>query len=120
MHCQLWRVVRFISPGKRLSEIIQKGKEFSSFKELEAAINELQNVYHHPDRAVAASPIGPVSTGPLFSSIMACLASPIISAIARQTPTQCQQAHRYHFETCEMAANIATEASPVKGVAFGR
>lgn len=29
---------------------MQKGKEFSSFEELEAAVNELQNVYHHPLR----------------------------------------------------------------------
>ena len=29
---------------------MQKGKEFSSFEELEAALKELQNVYHHPLR----------------------------------------------------------------------
>ena len=83
-------------------------------------------------------PVSPVSTGHLFPSLMACLASPI-SAIAQWTPTQCPKAHRYHVETCEIAANSGTElfressfqkrsvltskslvsqASPVKGVTF--
>ena len=85
------------------------------------------------NRAVAAGPVSPVSTGPLFPSLVACLALPI-SAIAWRTPTQHSEAHRYYVETCEMAANSATElfressnnflklvlqASPAKGVAFG-
>ena len=37
-------------------------------------------------RAVAAGPVSPVSTGPLFPSLVACLALPI-SAIAWRTPT---------------------------------
>lgn len=32
----------------RATGAMQKGKEFSSFEELEAAVNELQNVYPHP------------------------------------------------------------------------
>ena len=32
-----------------------------------------------------------------------------ISAIARRTPTQRPEAHRYRVETCEMAANSATK-----------
>ena len=59
-------------------------------------------------RAVAAGPISPVSTGPLFPLLVACLAMPI-SAIAWRTPTQHREAHRYHVETCEMAANSARE-----------
>ena len=59
-------------------------------------------------RAVAVGPVSPVSTGPLFPSLVACLALPI-SAIAWRTPTQHPEAHRYHVETCEMAANSATE-----------
>ena len=31
------------------------------------------------------------------------------SAIARRTPTQHPKAHRYHVETCKMAANNVTE-----------
>ena len=37
-------------------------------------------------RAVVTGPVSPVSTGPLFPSPVAYLASPI-SAIARRTPT---------------------------------
>ena len=59
-------------------------------------------------RAVAAGPVSPVSTGPLFPSLDACLAPPII-AIARRTPTQRPQAHRYQVETCMMAVSSATE-----------
>ena len=59
-------------------------------------------------RAIAAGPVSPVSTGPLFPSLVACLALPI-SAIAWQTPTQRPEVHRYNVETCEMAANSATE-----------
>ena len=58
------------------------------------------------DRAIAASLVSPVSTGPLLSSPMACLASPI-SANPRWTPTQGPKPHRCHVETCEMAANSA-------------
>ena len=87
---------------------------------------------HTVTRAVAAGPVSPVSTGPLFPSLVACLALPI-SAIAWRTPTQRPDAslasqthfrkrggsgsglrdypesHRYHVETCEMVANSATE-----------
>ena len=83
-------------------------------------------------RAVAAGPVSPVSTGPHFSSLVACLVLPI-SAVAWRTPTQRPEAHRYHVETCKMAANNAvprvfqqlsvltsqrliSQASPVKGV----
>ena len=59
-------------------------------------------------RAIAAGLVSLVSTGPLFPPLVACLALPI-SAIARRTPTQCPKAHRYHVETCEMAANSATK-----------
>ena len=64
-------------------------------------------------RAVAAGSVSPVSTGPLFPSLVACpvpvcLALPI-SAIAVRTPAQRTEAHRYHVETCEMAANSTTE-----------
>ena len=59
-------------------------------------------------RAVAAGPVSLVSTGPLFPPLMACLALPI-SPIARWTPMQRPEAHRYHVETCEMAANSVTE-----------
>ena len=52
-----------------------------------------------------------VSTGPLFSSLLACLVSPI-SAIAQQTPTPGTHAHSIHVsgdmshvQTCEMAVN---------------
>ena len=44
-------------------------------------------------RAIAAGPVGQVSTGPHFSSLVACLASSL-SAIARRTPTRGPQAHR--------------------------
>ena len=64
--------------------------------------------YTANDRAVAAGPVSLVSTGPLFPSLAACLALPI-SAISWRTPTKCPEAHRYHVETCEMAANSATE-----------
>ena len=57
-------------------------------------------------RAVAAGPVSPVSTGPLFP--VACLALPI-SAFARRTPTHHPKAHKYLVETCKMAANSATE-----------
>ena len=73
----------------------------------------IQYCYIHattPSRALAASPVSPVSTGPLFPSLMvclvshrqtlACLALPI-SAITWQTPTQGPQAHRWHVETCQ-------------------
>ena len=51
-------------------------------------------------RAVAASQVSPVSTGPLFPSLMACLVSPI-SAIAWQTPIQGPHAHSTRWEvTC--------------------
>ena len=59
-------------------------------------------------RAVASGPVSPVLTGPLYPSLVACLALPI-SDIAWQTPTQHPEAHRYHVETCEMAVNSATE-----------
>ena len=59
-------------------------------------------------RAVAAGLLSPVSTRPLFPSFVAYLALPI-SAIAWRTPTQRPGAHRCHVETCEMAANSATE-----------
>jgi len=89
---------------------------------------------HAYSRAVAAGPVSPVSTRPLFPSLVACLALPI-SAIAWRTLTQHPEAHRYHVEICETAANSATElfressnnflklvsqASPAKGVAFSR
>ena len=41
----------------------------------------------HKTRAVAAGPVSPVLTGPLFSSLVACLALPI-SAFARRKPMQ--------------------------------
>ena len=41
-------------------------------------------------RAIATSPVSPVSTGPLFPSPMACLASPN-RANARRTPMACTQ-----------------------------
>ena len=64
---------------------------------------------HSPDcRAVAAGPVSLVSTRPLLPSLVACLALPI-SDIAWRTPTQRPKVHRYHAETCEMAANSATE-----------
>ena len=53
-------------------------------------------------RAVAVGPVSLVSTGPLFPSPMAYLASPI-SAIARWMPTQGPQPYTWHLETCEMA-----------------
>ena len=59
-------------------------------------------------KAIAASPVSPVSTGPLFPSLVACLTLPI-SAIAWRTHTQRPEVHRYHVETCEMAVNSATE-----------
>ena len=90
-------------------------------------------------RAVAAGPVSPVSTGPLFPSLVACPALPI-SAFAWRTPTQRPEAHRYHVETlrdgCEQcnrtvprvfqqlsiltSKRLVSQASPVKGVAFGR
>jgi len=65
---------------------------------------------HSIYRAVAAGPVSPVSTGPLFphSWLALCLALPI-SDVAWQTPTQHPKAHRYHVESCEIAANSATE-----------
>ena len=42
-------------------------------------------------RVVAAGPVSLVSTGPLFPSIVACLALPIIP-VAQWTPTQCPEA----------------------------
>ena len=57
-------------------------------------------------RAVATGLVSPVSTRPLFPSLVACLVLPI-NAIAWWTPTQHPEAHRYHVETCEMAANSA-------------
>ena len=65
-------------------------------------------IYMELSRVVAAGPVSPVSTGPLFPSLVACLTLPI-SAIAWRTPTQRPEAHRYHVETCGMAANSATE-----------
>ena len=59
-------------------------------------------------RAVTASPVSPVSTGPLFPPLVACLALPI-SATAQRTLTQCPKAQRYYVETCEMAANSVTK-----------
>ena len=58
-------------------------------------------------RAIAA---GPVSTGSLFPSVLACLSSPI-NVMAQGTPTQAPHAHNMHidgsnatcFKTCEMA-----------------
>ena len=44
-------------------------------------------------RAIAAGPVSPVSTGPLFPSLVACLALSI-SAVAWRTPTQRPEAHR--------------------------
>ena len=45
----------------------------------------MMNNYYLKFRAVATGPVSPVSTGPLFPSPMACLASPN-RANARQTP----------------------------------
>ena len=64
-------------------------------------------IYMELSRVVAAGPVSPVSTGPLFPSLVACLTLPI-SAIAWRTLTQRPEAHRYHVETCGMA-NSATE-----------
>ena len=50
-------------------------------------------------------PVSPVSTGPLFTSPVACVASPI----AQQMLTQGPQAHKWHVETCEMATNSVKE-----------
>ena len=55
-----------------------------------------------------AGPVSLVSTGSLFPSLVACLALPI-NAIARWMPTQGPQPHRWHVETCDMAANNAKE-----------
>ena len=49
-------------------------------------------------RAIAPGLVSPVSTVPLFPSLVAYLVLPSIS-----------KAHRYHVETCEMAANNAIE-----------
>ena len=60
-------------------------------------------------RAIAPGLVSPVSTVPLFPLLVAYLVLPIISTIARRMPTQRPKAHRYHVETCEMAANNAIE-----------
>ena len=55
----------------------------------------LENTWYY--RVVAASPVSPVSTKPLFPSLVVCLVSTI--SIAQQTPTQGPQARRWHVET---------------------
>ena len=57
-------------------------------------------------RAVAAGPVSPVSTGPLFPSPWLAWRCQN-SAIALQTPTHGSQVHSRHAETCEMATNSA-------------
>ena len=63
------------------------------------------------NQAVAASPASPVSIRPIFphSWLAPCLQALPISVIARRTPAQRPEEVRYHVETCEMAANSATE-----------
>ena len=75
-------------------DIFLKLARFGWFVNIRANFRLLIGKTH--SRAVAASPVSPVSTGPLFPSPVACLASPI-SAIARW----------WHVGTCEMAANSA-------------
>ena len=55
----------------------------------------LENTWYY--RVVAASPVSPVSTKPLFPSLVACLVSTI--SIAQQTLMQGPQARRWHVET---------------------
>ena len=57
-----------------------------------------------PYRAVAAGPVSPVSTGPLFLLLglaWRCQLAPLLGGSPRNAPK--------HVETCEMAANSATE-----------
>ena len=57
---------------------------------LQYSQSELESAF----RAVAAGSVSPVSTGPLFPSLVACLTLSI-SAIAWRTLTQRPEAHRY-------------------------
>ena len=61
-------------------------------------------------RAVAAGPVSPVSTGPLFPSPVACLALPI-SAIVWRTPTQRPEAHRYQLKLARWLRTVQQNCS---------
>ena len=65
------------------------------------------------DRAVATGPVSPISTGPLFPLLVACpwpwhcqLAPLLGAGHPHNVP---KHIGIYHVETCEMAANSATE-----------
>ena len=69
-------------------------------------------------QGIGAGPVIPVSTRPLFPSLMVCLASPISTLVYRM-PTQGRHAHSVwlagdipHVETCKMAANSEKEFLP--------
>ena len=59
-------------------------------------------------RPIATGLVCLVSTGPLFLSLMVCLAFPI-SVITWRMLTHHSQAHRWHVENCDMATNSAKE-----------
>ena len=59
-------------------------------------------------RAIATGLVCLVSNGPLFLSLTVCLALPI-SVITWRMPTNHSQAHRWHVENCDMAANSVKE-----------
>ena len=64
-----------------------------------------QTVSQNQSRVVAAGPVSPVSTGPLFTSLVAW---PGV-ANQRHCSADAPEAHNYHVETCEMTAHSATE-----------